>query len=219
MENKKIKNATRYTYDGITFKSKLEMRIYKELKDKGINPEYEEHTYVLSNRVRPTVGFYERTKKRKFHYEMKPLQEITYTPDFIFKYNHLTVILEAKGIANDVYPVKKNLFRKKLEYIINTQVLFFEIKTLGDLKECLNILEMETPLVTQIRKGISHLPEKDISLANKYLEQRDFDSLLELVSSAIKRVNKNKEKYADIEVAYLHKLRELIYEYNEARSI
>ena len=216
--NKKIKNATPYNFNGIDFKSKLEMNVYKALLREGITPEYESITYILSDGIRPSVGFYERTRKQKFHYEMKPIRAITYTPDFTFKYHDIQVIIEVKGIANDVYPVKKNLFRKKLE-CLPYRVLFFEIKSVKDIKECLEIIKMETPLMTRIRQGIPHLPDKDIPIANKYLEERDFDKLIELVDSSIKRVNKNKAKYADIEVAYLHKLREAVYEYNEARSI
>ena len=78
---------------------------------------------------------------------------------------------------------------------------------------------METSLLSKIRQGIPRLPEKDIAIANKYFSKRDFDSLLELVDSAIKRVKKNKVKYAGIEVAYLFKLREAVYEYREAQSV
>lgn len=218
MKNKKIKNATPNSLKGINFKSKLEMKVYEALLKEGIRPLYEGITYILSNGVRPSVGFYEKTKKRGFHYEMQPLKPITYTPDFTFKYNKVQVIIEVKGIANDVYPLKKNLFRKKLE-CLPERILFFEVKSVKDLKECIEIIKMETPLMTKIRQGIPHLPEKDISIANKYLEERNFDNLLELIDSSIRRVNKNKVKYADIEVAYLHKLREAVYEYNEARFI
>ena len=41
MENKKIKNATPREYDGIHFKSLLEVSIYKHLIAAGFHPKYE----------------------------------------------------------------------------------------------------------------------------------------------------------------------------------
>ena len=45
--NKKIKNATSTKYDGIQFKSKLEVSVYKTLKDKGLDPLYECNKFIL----------------------------------------------------------------------------------------------------------------------------------------------------------------------------
>lgn len=217
-ENRKIKNATPASVGDLKFKSTIEARIYKALLEQGIAPDYELITFVLSEGIRPTVGFYNRTKKRKFHYEMKPLQAITYTPDFTFTYNGVFVIIEVKGFENDTFPIKKNLFRKRLEDY-DGPVLFFEVRTKKELLQALSIVRMETNLLQFIRRNVIKLPEKDISIANKYIDERNFEGLLDLVNSAINRVNKNKEKYKDIEVAYLHKLKEAVYEYNEAQSI
>ena len=43
--NKKIRNATPLTYDGITFRSKLEAFTYKKLLEVGIRPEYENEKF------------------------------------------------------------------------------------------------------------------------------------------------------------------------------
>ena len=48
--NKKIKNATSVEYDGIQFKSKLEVTIYKTLKEKGLNPLYECNKFILQDK-------------------------------------------------------------------------------------------------------------------------------------------------------------------------
>lgn len=217
-ENRKIKNATPYSYKGINFKSKLEKNVYITLLEEGITPEYENTTFTLVEGFRPTVGFYMKTKSKKFHYEMSPIRDITYTPDFTFDLNGVKVIMEAKGVPNDVYPLKRKLFRKLLEDS-PTHILFFEVKSIREVKEAIKIIKMESPLMKIIREGITKLPEKDISIANKYLENRDFDNLSDLVDSCIKRVKKNKEKYSSIELAYIIKLKEAITEYNEARSI
>lgn len=216
--NKKIKNSSPVSTNSINFKSKIELKIYETLVEQGITPDYELITFVLSEGCRPSVGFYNRTKMRGFHYEMNPLQSITYTPDFTFTYNGIFVIIEVKGYENDVFPIKRNLFRKRLEEY-DGPVLFFEIRTKTELLLALNVIRMESSLMQFIRKNVNRLPDKDIAIANKFIEKRDFDSLVDLIDSAINRVNKNKEKYKDIEVAYLHKLKEAVNEYAEAQSI
>jgi NAD-dependent DNA ligase len=40
VDNKKVKNARGHIYDGISFKSGLEVTAYKELMQEGFNPEY-----------------------------------------------------------------------------------------------------------------------------------------------------------------------------------
>lgn len=217
-ENKKIRNATPTSYGGINFKSTIEARIYKALLDEGIAPEYEAVTFTLSPSIRPTVPFYNRTKKRGFHYEMHPIQAITYTPDFTFNYNDVAVIIEVKGIENDSFPIKRNLFRKLLEErAYDTPVMYFEIRSKRELLEAINIVKMETSELSLIRRLVLSLPEKDIPVANGLLESRDFTSLLELVQSSITRVENSQTKgngtYAGIKLEDLHRLSELTSEF------
>ena len=69
---------------------------------------------------------------------------------------------------------------------------------------------MESPQVQKIRKLLPCLPEKDIPLGNKFLQERDWEELHNLVTSAIKRVEKatlkGSDKYADIDLASLYEL-------------
>lgn len=216
--NKKIKNATPLTVDGINFKSTTEARVYKALVKLGIKPKYEELTFVLSEGIRPTVAFYNRTKHRSFHYEMKPVQPITYTPDFTFTLNDIFVIIEVKGFENDTFPIKRNLFRKYLE-TFGVPVMYFEVRTIRELNKSIEIVMSENKLMQQIRQGVPHLPQKDISIANRYIEERDFEALTALVDSVIKKVEKNREKYPDIDLAYLYKMKGASYEYAETQSV
>ena len=124
MANKKIVNATPIEYNGIKFRSKLEDRMYKHLLSMGITPDYELNTYVLSPSMKTKVPFYNRTPKRGFHQMGSHVSEITYTPDFTFNYNGLFVIIEVKGKENDVFPIKKNLFRKLIETFDTPTILF-----------------------------------------------------------------------------------------------
>lgn len=214
MENKKIKNATTKELDGIQFKSQLEATIYKTLVSNAITPEYEKKTFEFVPRLRPTVPFFNRVKK-VFGLEMKPLHPITYTPDFTFEYNGMLIVIEAKGFENDVYPVKKNLFRRYLEDLPQYS-MYFEIRTKKELLEALRIIKMETSKIRNIRKLIISLPEKDIPVGNKLLEARNMTELNNLVSSVITKVEKSIDKgdnrYEDIDLAALFELQDLIME-------
>lgn len=217
MANKKIINANPNEYNGINFKSSAETRIYKALVSAGIEPEYEANTFVLSPRVRPTVPFYNRTKEKGFHIITEPISQITYTPDFTFTLNGIFVIIEVKGFENDVFPVKRNLFRKYLE-TVNYPVMYFEVRSKKELLQALEIIKMEHNLIQIMRKLMPSLPEKDIALGNKFLADRDFEELQNLVDSAIVKVKRDRAKseipkYADINLDNIHKLSSVVSEY------
>lgn len=212
MENKKIKNATKTTESGIAFKSEAEARIYKVLVTEGFYPLYEKVTFTLSEKIRPTVPFFNRINGL-LGLDMKPVQAITYTPDFTFEYNGILIVIEVKGFENDVFPVKRNLFRKHLE-TLNQPSMFFEVRTKKELLEALRIIRMESSQVQRIRKLIPSLPEKDIPIGNKLLEARNWEELQNLVSSAIVKIeratSKGDDKYANIDLPSLYDLQSSI---------
>jgi hypothetical protein len=219
--NRKVRNANPLEYDGIKFKSRVEVSIYKLLRTRSIEAKYEEKTFILSPSIRPTVPFYNRTEKAGFHSIMSPISNITYTPDFTFMYNNILVIIEVKGFENDVFPVKRNLFRKLLE-TLDTYCMFFEIRTQKEMLKALEIIKMESPLIQKIRANINHLPEKDVAIAHKYLSQRDFDSLQDLVDSAIMKVERSRtsnakpelqERYKNIDIFKLQEMSLAVTEY------
>lgn len=142
MENKKIKNATEVVYDGITFKSKLECNFYKTLKEEGLDVDYEPVTFTLVAGFQPSIDFYNRGKKlRKYKLNMKRVQPLTYTPDFIVNHNGNTFIIEAKGMENDTYPIKRKLFRKYMEELGDPPRVFFEVHTKKELLESIEIIK------------------------------------------------------------------------------
>lgn len=67
--------------------------------------------------------------------------------------------------------------------------------------------------IQRMKNLIPHLPEKDIKLGFKFLDDRDFDSLQELVDSARYKVKKSqdsgnpKPQYADIDMGKLNELK------------
>lgn len=103
--NKKIRGAEK----GIKFRSRLEEKIYNELKSQKISFAYEPETITLVEGFYPEVPFYLDSMLRK-----TKVRSITYTPDFKATINGYTVYIEAKGFANDIYPLKRKLFLKYL---------------------------------------------------------------------------------------------------------
>lgn len=153
MENKKIKNATIKEYNGIKFKSLLEVMTYKTLIERGITPMYEQEVFLLWEGFIPSIPFYTKNIfKRKNKnvtvishntaIDQRPIQGITYTPDFTFDYNDKHIIIECKGMTNDVFPYKFKMFRKYLEEYPNKDSYeIWEIFTKKQLLECLNHLQ------------------------------------------------------------------------------
>lgn len=152
--NSKVKNATPKEYGGIKFKSVLEVSVYKTLLQEGFNPEYEKHTYVIWDGFVPTVPFYTKNKfKRKnknievispvIVKDNRPLDSITYTPDFVFKYGGKTIIVEVKGFENDVFPYKFKMFRYHIQdnHSLYGDCEIWEIFTKKQLLECINLLK------------------------------------------------------------------------------
>lgn len=145
MENKRIKGATPLVVNDIKFKSKIEASVYNHLLQSGFNPVYEGMKFTLWEGFKPTVPFYTKKGKDNILNNKKTI-DITYTPDFTFIYNGVLVIIEVKGLQNDVFPYKFKMFRKILEeepYKNNT--LLFEIFSIKQLKECIDIIKSYDP--------------------------------------------------------------------------
>jgi hypothetical protein len=68
------------------------------------------------------------------------LIDTTYTPDFTFEYHGALIIIEAKGFENDVFPLKKKMFRGVLEHL-NQNAIFFEIYTKKQLLQAIEIIK------------------------------------------------------------------------------
>lgn len=154
-ENKKIKNAHPKEYNGIKFKSRLEVMTYKTLIEYGFTPKYEKETFILWDGLIPSVPFYTKNKfKRKNRNieiisdstckDNRPLGTITYTPDFTFTYNNKYIIIECKGMINDVFPYKFKLFRALLEKRDDKDnIEIWEIFSKKQLIECIEHLKEE----------------------------------------------------------------------------
>lgn len=143
MGNKKVINATPTEYNGIQFKSLIEVMVYKTLLQQGLNPVYEPTTYTIWTGFKPTVPYYTRsvkTKQQKLN--LRKLEDTTYTPDFYLEYKGIKVIIEVKGYSNDVWPYKFKMFRRLLEDLPDKDnYLLFEIFTKRQLLEAIDIIK------------------------------------------------------------------------------
>lgn len=141
VENKKIRNASPLEYDGISFKSKLEKMAYQTLRESGLTAEYEPRKFIIWEGFKPTVPFYNKdTKTRMLKNDTKKLISMSYTPDFIVKYLDYLIVIEIKGLENDVFPIKKKLFRKWLEEN-EPKSVYFEIYTKKQLLQAIEIIK------------------------------------------------------------------------------
>ena len=159
MTNKKIRNATKSNSNSIEFKSKLEKSVYDTLLQLGFNPQYEPTTLTLWERFTPITPYYDKETDKQNQKRSELLGKkvskilvpktgkivgIRYTPDFYFKYNNLNVYIEAKGIENDVFYIKKKMFIKYLDnrYLENGEKsIYFEVYTKKQLLQAIEIIK------------------------------------------------------------------------------
>lgn len=76
-------------------------------------------------------------------------------------------------------------------------------------------------MISQLRKLIWCLPKGDSELANNFLNVRDFESLLDLVSSAIYKVKKYRgsDKYSEVDLKSMYILKSELILYMDQLSI
>lgn len=141
--NQKIKNATKITVDGIEFKSQLEKNVYNIFKDAGFDIQYEPTTFILWKEYTSKIPFFDKETKTQWQKrqqvmksprllveKLNKISAIRYTPDFYFKYKDLDVYIETKGFENDVFYLKKKLFRAYLDLNLEKtgqESIYFEI--------------------------------------------------------------------------------------------
>jgi len=144
MEIRKYGNSF-VLYDGIKFKSKLEVACYKVLKTSGLSFHYEKSTFTLIKGFKLVGGeYYAPNKQKSFHKVTRGLVSTTYTPDFQVYVDNFDIYFDVKGKANDTYPIKKKAFLKKLELnyeLTGRRYLFFEPHTVKQMRICIEIIQ------------------------------------------------------------------------------
>lgn len=168
-KNKKIRNATSAKVKNITFKSQTEKMIYRTLRENDIDPEYEKYTFTLWEGFSPITPFYDQEtdaqqekrtaaegSERKLPKILVPktatIVGIRYTPDFHFVKDGIDIWIEVKGIENDVFYIKKKMFRKFLDDKFKKEgkrSMFFEIYTKRQMLQALNIINDYAKSITE----------------------------------------------------------------------
>lgn len=173
MSNKKIKNATIVNDGVITFKSKLEKTVFDTLLQLGFNPQYEPTTFVLIPSFNSNIPFYDKeTDKqyekrkasgdksaRKLVEKSSNIQSIKYTPDFYFKYGNLNVYIEAKGLENDVFYIKKKLFIRLLNTFEEPSI-YFEVYTKKQLLQAIDVIKVYERTLRENEDTCKESPEE-----------------------------------------------------------
>jgi hypothetical protein len=137
----KIKNATALTVDGIKFRSKLEAYTYRRLSGEGIDSDYELHRYNLLDKNVFEGTIYEPHKVKgikAFREVSNNIRAITYTPDFVNTEDKW--VIEVKGYANDVFPLKWKMFKALAE--IQGYTLYLP-STQKQVRETVELIKME----------------------------------------------------------------------------
>lgn len=123
-ENKKVINAINCVFNGIKFKSKLEMYFYK---------------ICVEHKVKVTLQPKFLLQPKYSYLDLK-IREITHSPDFFLEdYNTL---VETKGFKTDSYVLK----RKMLLYHLFISGKNPEYVILKNQKECLEYIKRLSPL-------------------------------------------------------------------------
>lgn len=146
--NKKIINATPKLYDGINFKSLMEVSAYKKFKQAGFDVKYEPTKYTLMEGFKSKVPYYDKAVKSKravnrdnnLKESKRKIRSITYTPDFEIRYNDIIAIIEVKGFENDCFPIKKKLFLKYLATLEGNYV-YFEVYSVKNVLQTIEIIK------------------------------------------------------------------------------
>lgn len=115
MRRKRRNNSTakKCSYDGVDFKSKLEMYCYKALKREGIPSSYEKRSIQILPPIVDKGMYFKSYAKKKVSAKTNKVQGVLYTPDFEDNLNnaHYGFFIETKGRANEAFPMRIKLFR------------------------------------------------------------------------------------------------------------
>lgn len=200
--NKKILNATQSTLNGIKFKSQLEKSVYTTLSQLGLCPEYEPKQFLLWEGFTPITPYYDketdrqREKRNPHSSRMLALKSgkfvgIRYKPDFYVRFKDLDIYIEAKGKENDVFYIKKKLFIKYLDDLYKKtgqRSMYFEVYTKKQLLQAIEIIKeysMAKTATDRMQELVTSLPVKDRNLAEKFIAERRFQDLHDLVKSDV----------------------------------
>ena len=124
-------------YDGVTFRSNLEIFAYKALKEAKIKFEYEKTSYLLQEGFTFPNSTYQKVGKSGMKYaEKTSIRKITHTPDF----KCANWVLETKGFlrqsnANIIKMFKYHILKNKLK------LSYFMAHNQTQINECIKLIK------------------------------------------------------------------------------
>lgn len=139
--NKKVQNATPLEYNGIHFRSKLEVVAYKALEEAGFHPLYEPHAYTLQKGFDTPNLYLRKTPKGRDLRQGTHFLPITYTPDIEVICNGKVFVFEVKGFADAKFPIKKKMFFKWLLDNSKTDYSYFEVHSKRNVLQAIEIMK------------------------------------------------------------------------------
>lgn len=146
--NKKVKNATVKEYDGLKFRSLLEIFCYKKLKENSLDFTYEQVKVDLIPpfALNESIAVYppDTGKNTNQLLTRDKVGRMSYTPDFVVYYKDYVVYIEVKGWGNDLLPTKRKLFLRWMENefrLRNEKPIYLEPHSQKHVIECINFIK------------------------------------------------------------------------------
>lgn len=147
VENKKIINAKKHTYNDIEFDSGLEVNCYKLLTEANLNFDYSKVRYDIFEGFKPeNLHIWMVNPKRQLYKNEKKILDNTTLPDFEVytgNENH-RIIIETKGFANEQYALRRKMLFKVLEQKgkdDNIIYYYFEPANIKHINESIEIIK------------------------------------------------------------------------------
>lgn len=108
-----ISKAKKHTYNGVEYKSGLEVSMAKLLTEEGIYFGYEQKSFVLQESFDNGKEYWERQSNGKGEYMKRTslVRSITYCPDFIGE----GFVVETKGYAGESFPLRYKMFKNHVK--------------------------------------------------------------------------------------------------------
>lgn len=119
------RGGTKINYDGITFRSKLEVYCYKKLVENNIPTSYEGVTFELL----PPF--------QSLQFNNKKIRNIKYTPDFIGE----NYIIEVKGLENERFPIVWKLFLYLMFQLDDKNLKIFKVHSQKEVDNMIKTLK------------------------------------------------------------------------------
>ena len=122
-KGRKHVQANKVSVDGINFASGLEAYMYRALKKEKLFDMYEGEKFELIEGFYSQNLCWERQSNGKGEFKQRNVSKIrgiTYTPDFTGK----DYIIETKGRANESFPIRWKLFKRKLHQLEDKRKIY-----------------------------------------------------------------------------------------------